>query len=262
MFLYPMKRLLTLLSILLLAASHTMIAQDDKLNQFSFEDVPTEEAKPPYFAVSGGFISTWLFTNLTDLNTLTNSVVGASYSSPVVLFGGEAFAAIGIIPNVRVGFMSIGSINNTLQSSSPGLGGPTQRQTEYTISMTGLSIDYAITPFKGFSIIPGVRGGWGAVNYEISQSSSALQAYPIFPIASTTNFMRRMRSNMLFALPNVNIEYAFTLVSMVRLNVGYNLSFMQDWRADNASTLTGVPTNINASGLTAQVGLFVGLFNN
>jgi hypothetical protein len=74
--------------------------------------------------------------------------------------------------------------------------------------------------------------------------------------------MRRMRSNMLFAMPNLNVEYAFTLVSMVRLNVGYNLSFMQDWRADNASTLTGVPTSINASGLTAQVGLFVGLFNN
>ena len=254
-----MKRLLTLLSILLLAAS-TMVAQDDKLNQFSFEDVPTEEAKPPYFAVSGGFISTWLFTNLTDLNTLTNSVVGANYNTPIVLFGGEAFAAIGIIPNVRVGFMSIGSIN-TLQSASSGA--TPMRQTEYSITMNGVSIDYAWTPLKGFSIIPGVRGGWGAVNYEISQSSSSSsQPYPLFPIVSTSNSMRRMRSNMLFAMPNVNIEYAFTLVSMVRLNVGYNLSFMQDWRADNASTLTGVPTSINASGLTAQVGLFVGLFNN
>ena len=39
-------------------------------------------------------------------------------------------------------------------------------------------------------------------------------------------------------------------------------SFMQDWRADNAAIITGVPATINASGLTAQVGLFVGLFNN
>jgi hypothetical protein len=128
--------------------------------------------------------------------------------------------------------------------------------------MSGVSIDYAWTPFKGFSIIPGVRGGGGAVNYEISQSSSTTQPYPIFPIASSSNAMRRMRSNMIFVLPNVNVEYAFTLVSMVRLNVGYNLSFVQDWRIDNASTLSGVPASINASGLTAQVGLFLGLFNN
>lgn len=240
------------------AMNSTVFAQDDKLNQFSFEDVPTEEAKPPYFAVSGGFISTWLFTNLTDLNALTNGVVGSSYNSPIVLFGGEAFAAIGIIPNVRVGFMSIGSVNTLQNIASASL----TRQTEYSISMNGVSIDYAWTPFKGFAVIPGVRGGWGAVNYEISQSSASQQAYPLFPISSTANSMRRMRSNMLFAMPNVNVEYAFTLVSMVRLNVGYNLSFMQDWRADNAATITGVPATINASGLTAQVGLFVGLFNN
>jgi hypothetical protein len=257
-----MKQFLMLLGFVFFATtviSGVASAQDDKLNQFSFEDVPTEEAKPAYFAVSGGFISTWLFTNLADLNTLTNSAVNSTYNSPVVLFGGEAFAAIGIIPNVRVGFMSIGSINTTLQSPS---GVSPTRQTEYSIIMNGVSIDYAWTPLKGFAIVPGIRGGWGAVNYEISQSSSQSQAYPLFPISTTANSMRRMRSNMLFAMPNLNLEYAFTLVSMVRLNVGYNLSFMQDWRADNASTLSGVPTNINASGLTAQVGLFFGLFNN
>jgi hypothetical protein len=37
---------------------------------------------------------------------------------------------------------------------------------------------------------------------------------------------------------------------------------MQDWRVDNIANLTGVPTTINATGLTAQIGLFVGLFNN
>ncbi|MCU0426797.1 MAG: hypothetical protein MUF71_14355 [Candidatus Kapabacteria bacterium] len=257
-----MKRFssLFLLAIAALTLNFTVAsAQDDKLNQFSFEDVPTEEAKPPYFAVSGGFISTWLFANVADLNTLTNSVVGANFNSPFVLLGGEAFAAIGIIPNVRVGIMSIGG-TNTLQSASAG-SQPT-RQAEYSINMLGLSLDYAWTPFKGFSLIPGVRGGTGAINYEISQSASATQAYPIFPIASTSNSMRRLRSNMLFVMPNLNIEYAFTLVSMVRLNVGYNVSFMQDWRADNVSTITGVPASINATGLTAQVGLFVGLFNN
>lgn len=257
-----MKQLLMLLGFGFVAMTSVVgvaSAQDDKLNQFSFEDVPTEEAKPPYFAVSGGFISTWLFTNLTDLNTLTNSVVGSTYNSPVVLFGGEAFAAIGIIPNVRVGIMSIGGTSKLQSATSSGA--PT-RQTEYSINMLGASIDYAWTPLKGFSIIPGIRGGAGSINYEISQNSATTQTYPLFPISSTANSMRRMRSEMAFVMPNLNVEYAFTLISMVRLNVGYNLSFLQEWRADNVSPITGVPASINASGLTAQVGLFVGLFNN
>ena len=260
-FTYPMKK--TALSLLFIAFvalifSGDVLAQDDKLNQFSFEDVPTEEAKPPYFAISGGFISTWLFTNLSDVNTLASAAVGGGYNSPIVLFGGEVFAAIGIIPNVRVGFMSIGSVN-TLQSS----GSSPAKQTEYSVSMNGLSIDYAFTPFKGFSLVPGVRGGWGDVNIEVSESASSSQAFPIYPIAlAGGNAMRRMRSDMFFVMPNLNIEYAFTLVSMVRLNVGYNLSFMQDWRVDNIANLTGVPNTINATGLTAQIGLFVGLFNN
>jgi hypothetical protein len=249
--------LLLLVACVALAFSGEMYAQDDKLNQFSFEDVPTEEAKPPYFAISGGFTSTWLFTNLSDVNSLASAVVGRGYNSPIVLFGGEAFVAIGIIPNVRVGFMSVGSVN-TLETSGPS----PSKQTRYGVSMNGLSIDYAFTPFKGFSLVPGVRGGWGEVGIEISESAAASQAYPIYPVAASGSTMRRMRSDMFFVMPNLNIEYAFTLVSMVRLNVGYNLSFMQDWRVDNIANLTGVPTTINATGLTAQIGLFVGLFNN
>jgi hypothetical protein len=240
----------------LIALSTPLFAQDDKLNQFSFEDVPTEDSKPPYFAISGGFTTTWLFTNLTDLNVLTNGILGSNFSSPIVLFGGQAFAAIGIIPNVRAGFFSMASAG-ALEGQS--------RRVEYGVSMTGVSVDYAFTPFKGFAVLPGVNVGWGAVNYEVSQVGVG-QAFSTFPFASGTqtqaNFMRRLRSNMIFVTPNLNIEYAFTIVSMIRLNVGYNLSFMGDWRVDNSSTISGVPSSINATGLTAQVGLFVGLFNN
>jgi hypothetical protein len=63
-------------------------------------------------------------------------------------------------------------------------------------------------------------------------------------------------------MPRLNVEYAFTSFSMIRVNAGYNLSFMGDWQADNISTVTGVPSSINGTGLTVQVGLFVGLFNN
>lgn len=232
----------------------TASAQDDKLNQFSFEDVPTEDVRPPYFAVAGGFTTTWLFTNLTDLNGFTNGIVGGNYTSPLLMFGGEGFAAIGFIPNLRVGIMGATSFN-LLQNEAK------TRRTEFTLSLTGIGIDYAITPVKGFSIIPGVVGGLGVSNIEITQTSGS-QAFTQITTPSATNYMRRLRSNFTYVQPRLNIEYAFTSFSMLRVNAGYNLSFMGDWQADNAAPVTGVPAGINATGLSIQAGLFVGLFNN
>jgi hypothetical protein len=245
--------LVTLVLIGSLATS--MFAQDDKLSQFSFEDVPTEDVRPPYFAVAGGPTATWLFTNLTDVNSLVNGITGNSYSAPLLMFGGEGFAAIGFIPNVRVGIMGASSFN-PLQNEAK------TRRVEYTVSLTGVIIDYAITPLKGFSIVPGVVGGIGGVNLEISQSGGN-QIFPqISPTITSANYMRRLRTSMTFVMPRLNIEYAFTSFSMIRINAGYNLSFTGDWQGDNISAVTGVPATINGTGLTAQIGLFVGLFNN
>jgi hypothetical protein len=177
----------------------TVSAQDDKLNQFSFEDVPTEDVRPPYFAVSGGFTTTWLFANLTDINALTNGIVGGSYSSPLLMFGGEGFAAIGFIPNVRIGIMGATSFN-LLQNETK------TRRTEFTLSLTGLGIDYAITPIKGFSIIPGVTGGTGLANYEITQSSASQTFLQIQPTPSATSYMRRLRSNFTYVQPRLNMH--------------------------------------------------------
>jgi hypothetical protein len=251
---FTMKYLLVIL-VLVGSLATSLFAQDDKLNQFSFEDVPTEDVRPPYFAVSGGPTATWLFTNLGDVNSFVGGITGGTYSSPLLMFGAEGFFAIGFIPNVRAGVMGAASVN-VLQNDAK------TRRVEYALSLTGLILDYAITPLKGFSIIPGVAGGLGAANFEISQSSGN-QTFPqITPTATSANYMRRLRSNLSFVQPRLNIEYAFTSFSMIRVNAGYNLSFMGDWQADNISTVTGVPAGINATGLTVQVGLFVGLFNN
>jgi hypothetical protein len=234
------------------------VAQDDKLKDFSFEDVPTEESKPPYFAAAGGFVVSALFQDYTQLNNFMQAYVGSSVSSPLLMTGGQAFVAIGIIPNVRVGFTSLfGSSAREQTSGTPA------KRAEYSVTMNGINIDYAFTPLKGLAIVPGVLAGWGNVALEASQSGntqSYTQRFP--PPASQTNYLSRISAAHIFVQPNLNIEYAFALVSMIRVNAGYSLSFMQQWRADNIVPLGDVPSSFNASGLTVQVGLFFGLFNN
>lgn len=255
-----LRRCAFIILALVVYSSASVMAQDDKLNQFSFEDVPTEEAKPPYFAVAGGFIATAMFHNVDDLNGILSKLIpGASMTSPFLLTGAQAFAAIGIIPNVRLGFMSVGG-----GAFKEGTVGNFSRRVEYSMTMNGVSIDYAISPFRGFSILPGANIGWGNITFESSQSSGASQAFdPTFTFGSAKdNYHRYARAGHFFVQPNLNFEYAFALFSMVRISAGYSISSVGDWKVDNIAPISGVPSSFNATGFTAQIGLFVGLFNN
>jgi hypothetical protein len=255
-----LKNLLAAL-ILLCAVNTNVCAQDDKLKDFTFDEVPTEEAKPPYFAAAGGFIAMPMVQDFTKLNETVGAVVGGSFNTPLWLLGGQGFVAIGVIPNVRLGLFSVAG-SSSRESESGGV----TRRAEYNVSMTGLSVDYAIMPFKGFAVLPGVNLGAGTVSFEASQSSGSRTFQQTFPTQglppNVNSYMSFIRANHFFVQPTINLEYAFSLLTMIRLNAGYSLSFIGDWRADKAAPVSGVPTSFNASGFTAQIGLFVGLFNN
>lgn len=256
-----------LLICLLLALTVTLgniQAQDDKLDKLSFEESPLLDEKPPYFAVGGGFLGTFLFTNFDELNLSAASFGVGEFKSPVFLTGAQGFTAIGVIPNIRVGIVSIGG-KATLQKEFTDSIGPipisstVNRTMEYSTSLTGFTIDYAIQPFKHFAIIPGVMLGFGTVAVERSQSTASRSF--IDPIPSSENYFNRLDASITVLQPNLNIEYAITQFSMIRINAGYMMSFVGDWKADRQTAISGVPDKINSSGLTLQFGIFVGLFN-
>lgn len=239
-------------------------AQDDKLDKLSFEESPLLDEKQPYFAVGGGFLGTFLFTNFDELNVSATAFGVGEFKAPVFLTGAQGFTAIGVIPNLRVGILSVGG-KATLQKDTTDnlpfpVGGVVLKKTmEYSTSLTGLTIDYAIQPFKHFAIIPGAMLGFGTVAVERSQTTTERKFTD--PIPSTNNYFHRLDASTIVLQPNLNIEYAITQFSMIRVNAGYMMSFMGDWKADRQTVVTGVPDKINASGLTLQFGVFVGLFN-
>jgi hypothetical protein len=254
-----LKRWLIVTAILTAVCSSRAVAQDSQLKDFTFEDVPTEEAKPPYFAAAGGFLVMPMFQDLAAVNQTVGAILpGASFNAPLWLFGGQGFVAIGIVPNLRLGvFSAAGSLTNTAEVGS------VSKRAEYGISMTGFSVDYAFMPAKGLALLPGVNLGFGTVSFEASQSSgmrSFGQTFP--PAAQSGNFRSSISANHFFVQPTFNIEYAFSLLTMVRLNAGYSLSFVSDWRVDRLAPISNVPASFNASGLTAQIGIFVGIFSN
>ena len=249
-----MKYLVCFLCALTLAFGSAK-AQDDKLDKLSFEETPLWDEKQPYFAVGGGFLGTFLFTNFDELNKSATAFGVGEFKSPVFLNGAQGFTAIGVVPNVRVGVLSIGGKATSQKTDTTLL----TRTMEYSTSLTGFTLDYAIQPFKHFAIIPGVMFGLGTVAVERSQTTAS-RSYTD-PLPTANNFFHRMDAGITVLQPNLNIEYAVTQFSMIRINAGYMMSFVGDWKADRQTTITGVPDNINSSGLTLQFGVFVGLFN-
>lgn len=255
-----MKLLLSLFvfGAMIFCSGGTLQAQDDKLDKLSFEDSPLLDEKPPYFAVGGGFLGTFLFTNFDELNKTAATFGVGEFKSPVFLTGAQGFTAIGVIPNIRLGVLSVGG-KATSQKDTTVNTTPMKRTMEYSTSLTGFTVDYAIQPFKHFAVIPGVMFGLGTVAVERSQTTSTRSF--IDPLPSTDNYFQRLDASITVLQPNLNIEYALTQFSMFRVNVGYMMSFVGDWKADRQTVVTGVPDKINSSGLTLQFGVFVGLFN-
>jgi hypothetical protein len=252
-------RILTILSL----SSITLLAQDDRLDDFSLDELPEEDTSIPYFAVGGGVITTFFTPDLDILNQQVSSFLedGQELSTPILMVGGQGFSSIGIIENVRVGFVSMGGTEEITTTSDNIM-----ESFEYSIGFNAISVDYGFTVARGLVILPGVMLGWGSIDITAAQSEGVRDYEGTFNF-SGENRMRQLSSSHISVQPNLNIEYALPISTprlfMLRLNAGYNVTAsMGDWEVDGITSVNNVPNDINATGLTYQIGLFVGLFNN
>jgi hypothetical protein len=61
--------------------------------------------------------------------------------------------------------------------------------------------------------------------------------------------------------PTVNLDFPLNRFILIRLGVGYQLAFNDDWTADNEQELKNVPSDLNANAFFIQSGLFIGFFS-
>lgn len=239
-------------------------AQDDKLDKFSFEDVPKEDNAIPYFAVGGGFAGSFFSPKLDVVNSLLGKFIsGQSLNSTIFLKGAQGFVGIPFIKNSRIGFMGLAGSSSVDGSDA---GKSHNRHFEYGVNLTGFTFDYGFTPMRSLAILPGFMLGWSSLNIEMSQSNTSPQQFSDSDSigVSTSNYTHRIASNSsVFIEPHLNVEYAFTQFSMLRVAVGYPLQLgKSSWTADNLAPVNNVPDEIAAKGLNLHIGIFVGLFNN
>jgi hypothetical protein len=236
-------------------------AQDDRLDELDFDEVQLEEETVPYFAVGLGPVLNLSFTNMDELNARARRLgLTEDMQSPMVQWGVEVFSAIGFLQNVRVGFTWY---NGKSQSSGVIDTSNDLRLTQdYHVSSSTIVADYAFVLAKGLAVIPGVGLGWSY------QTLSTFQGIPnrtwtdYDSISTAPDAFSQLERNVLHLLPRLNVEYSFTPFLAIRGQASYMLQFTGgDWKGNRTSTVTGVPDGISVSAFSAQVGLFVGLFN-
>jgi hypothetical protein len=248
-----------------------MMAQDDKLDALTFEETVIQEEKVPYFGVGGGFITSFFFPGLDDVNTQLRANGLDEIKAPVTMMGAMGVATIGIIPNVRVHISSLGATVSTPEKAFTIGQSTYNRRVNYSVGYTGLGIDYAIQLARSFFVLPGITGAWGTLSLETAQSKAGGNTSDGSvggALVDPNVFAKRISSNYVMLQPGLAIEFAPPIlgndkprVLALRLQAGYNLSFMGDWKENGMNIINNQPSSLKASGLSVQAGLMIGLFN-
>ena len=256
--------LIALLSISLFTA----MAQDDEIDDWSFDSTPLKEEKVPYFALAGGYTGSFFFGNLDEMNSI---LLGEflfdenAIESPMFMNGFEIFSGIPFIENFRAGFFTkSGSlVNETPDANTEGL----TKYAEYSISNSGFNFEYAYVPFKSLAITVGSGFGWGNIDINVYNSRDKID-WNNFDDNSSGTYSHSFEAGYLMIEPKLNIEYAVQNWLTFRVGAFYALSFMEtgifsdsQWKYNKGADIENFPDDINASGMGIQVGILVGLFN-
>jgi len=226
----------TLIIAILMFISLNAFAQDDQLDDLSFETYEYQESAPIYFVAGGGFSASFIFLNFDALN---DAVTGINMDeSTIFMMGAEGFTAIPYLDNFRIGFSSISGSVETSRSFEE-----IDSKVQYTADFTGLSFDYAIVPFRHFAVLPGVNAGWGSLLYENYNE----------------NFMERNEASFWSIKPHINLEYALAEYLMVRFGAAYTTTFMNDWK-QNYDYNNPTITDLDGNGMEISFGIYVGVF--
>lgn len=245
-------------------AATLVTAQDDRLDEITFDEVELSEEKVAYFAVGVGFTANAMFPDLADVNVHATSFGLDELSGPMFVSGADIFTAIAIIPNVRAGFYWLGGSLETTGNVQVA-NQPISRTMSYAFEMRGVYVDYAFVPTRGLAILPGVRAGWGTQSIEMYQGAASRSwsdfAGPNDLLPSSDDYQLLQR-DVLHVAPQLNIEYALTPFLNLRAAVAYQMPVSTaDWISTKTSTVSGVPDGISMNALSASIGVFVGLFN-
>ena len=239
-----MRSVITLLIILFL--SITVYSQQNK-----YFDAP--------FGGGIGYVPGWYMPSLTPVNSeMSNIGIPELSTSGFYSSGIGGFIYIGFIKHLRVGGMGFSGSTSSTQKV-----GDVNNEVLYKLGGGGVTIEYTLPFVKDFGVSVGATIGAGTMTVNIFSSNGDFNWENIwdFGEAEASSVNSVMDNNFWMFTPTLNLDWPVYRFVVLRLGVGYQLTFGDEWTADNDQPLKGVPSDLSGNAFFIQSGIFIGFFS-
>lgn len=260
-----MKILLFILLSTFIAFSNFSFAQDINFNQD--DNISSYDDEKGYFSIAAGYTANLKFINTNELDNISNKFSLPKIAIPIFTNGFELKTSTIIFKNLNFGFITSSSeVIQNADTLNPVSKEIYHKQLSLNFDNIGFMLDYAINPFKSFSINPGVNISFSKMQIQISQTKSDINYNDITPINLQDNYFHSFSKDFIIIEPKISIEYAITNFLMFRATTSYSIALdnfitNKDWTYNSTGNLFYTPSDLSPSGLNIQLGLFLGLMN-
>ena len=203
-----------------------------------------------------GYVPAWYIPNLAPVNVELKSIPMPELStSGFYSSGGAGFIYLGFIKFLRIGGMGYGGSVTSSQAN---------REVVYSLGGGGITVEYTLPIIKNIALSVGAIIGAGTLKIQLYKNSGSFtwqETWDEFASDESTSFSRTLENSYWMFTPTVNLDFPLNRFILIRLGVGYQLAFNDDWTADNEQELKNVPSDLNANAFFIQSGLFIGFFS-
>jgi hypothetical protein len=138
------------------------------------------------------------------------------------------------------------------------------REVVYSLGGGGITIEYTLPIIKDIALSVGAIIGAGTLKIQLYRNSGNFTwqgTWEEFASDESTTFSRTLENSYWMFTPTANLDFPLNRFILIRLGVGYQLAFNDDWTADNEQELKNIPSDLNANAFFIQSGLFIGFFS-
>lgn len=209
-----------------------------------------------------GYVPAWYIPNIDPINSQLNAIGMSELSSSGFYSSGIAgFLYVGFVKNLRVGGMGYGGSLSTSQMVDNE-----NREVIYDLGGGGVTIEYTLPFIKDLGISVGAAIGVGNLELDLYRNSGNFNWEETWgeysnPDSATGSFNRKLKNSYWMFTPTINLDYPIYRFVSLRLGVGYQITFADEWTADNDQPVAGIPSDLNSNSFFIQSGIFIGFFS-
>jgi len=209
-----------------------------------------------------GYVPAWYIPNVDPVNVQLSQIGMPELSTSGFYSSGIAgFLYIGFVKDLRIGGMGFGGCLSTSQTIDN-----INREVVYSLSGGGVTIEYTLPFIKNVGVSVGAVIGAGSLELDLYHNTGNFSwegTWEEFndPNETSDASYSKLRNHYWMFTPTINLDYPIYRFVLLRLGVGYQLAFADEWTADNDQPVSNIPSDLNSNSFFIQSGIFIGFFS-